>query len=449
MDGCIENYSKTIKVCPDNVFRPSSLEELKMALHSAKSGVTFVGSSHSYSGVQCVEDSTAIVFDGSGIKRVIYDYETEEITFECGATVKDVKKRLRNVGRRLETSGNHDTQRMIGAILTGTNGFDKRCGVIGESVTRMIVLDGDELRELTEEEMKWARVSFGKIGPVISMTLKTKPLSQFKVNQSLISLDTFREKLIFPLLASDAHFAFTLLPHSHPTNPTIGLTYYKELKTSRRFQKTERSGHLSRFVKSLTMGAILCLDDLFPKSRSRIQKLIKQFVEGKQTRILFTDPSDIDYLYDPSPLLAAEKDPEFLMRGLAATHNADEIGFIVGADELWKCIKTIQEMVVEYADRGTYIKNFIAFRYIGESRKCRMAGNYYKKGYAVDIYFDKKDQIDKELFQRELFEKLDTVKPHWGKTVLTDVKLDELFGDRIEDFNRFCETFSVETKVRL
>ncbi|MEM9273125.1 MAG: FAD-binding protein [Cyanobacteria bacterium P01_F01_bin.143] len=421
---------------------PKSLSELQSLLQELKSQgqpYNFVGSSHSYNAIQCLDDNVAIIFDGSGLKSIKYDYLTQEVTVESGVTIEELKLFLRPLGRQLLTSGNYMKQRVIGALVTGTHGYGDQDAIMADSITAVKLLNEDgEIVEITEkndkETLKYLRVSFGYLGAIISITLKTKPNEQYQVTQKLLTLSDLQSTL--DDIAEKPH-ALTMFPYSDAEDPYIGLIFLEKLDDYLTPKEVSIGTPIIGSISWALIKTFWAIDARFPVIRPFVQRLIGIFAQRREAEIIITSPDDLDYLYDYHPMLESERNPSIIKKLFTTTFTAYNIAVFVPKNELaelFSFLHSLGKRLKEERPRQ-YFKNSIGARYVGKSTKSAMAGNFDIESYSVDIFFSTTDLELAEVVQDEIAKQF-TVRPHWGKSILKSYLLENFPPQVLENFKQ-------------
>ncbi len=418
---------------------PKDLPELQSLLRELKSkglSYNFVGSSHSYNGIQCVEDNVAIIFDGSGLKSIEYDYATQEVTVESGVTIEELKFFLRPLGRQLLNSGNYMKQRVIGALVTGTHGYGHENAIMADGITAVKLLNEDgEIVEINDEAtLKYLRVSFGYLGVIVSIKLKTKPNEQYKVTQKLLTLSNLQTTLED---IGDKPHALTMFPYSDAEDPYIGLVFLEKLDSYHPPKEVSVGTPTIGSISWAIIKLFWTIDARFPIIRPFVQRLIGIFARRREDEIIITSPEDLDYLYDYHPMLESERNPSILKKFFTTTFTAYNIGVFVPRNELVDLFSFIHTLGKRFKNQRPrrYFKNSIGTRYVGKSTKSAMAGNFEVESYSVDIFFSTTDLKFAEAVQDEIAKQF-TVRPHWGKSILKSYLLENITPEVLENFKQ-------------
>ena len=418
---------------------PQSLSELQSLLKDLKSqgqSYNFVGSSHSYNAIQCVDDNVAIIFDGSGLKSINYNYVSHEVTVESGVTIEELKLFLRPLGRQLLNSGNYMKQRVIGALLTGTHGYGHEDAIMADSITAAKLLNEDgEIIEITDEEsLKYIRVSFGYLGVIVSLTLKTKPNEQYRVTQKLFPLSNL--PTILDDVGAQSH-SLTMFPYSDSEDPYLGFIFLEKLEQYESPKEVSMATPLIGSISWAIIKLLWAVDISFPKIRPLVQRLIGSFAQRRDEEIIITSPDDLDYLYDYHPMLESERNPSILRKLFASTFTAYNIAVFVPRTQLVELLYFIHTLGKKFRNQRPrqYFKNSIGVRYVGKSSRCAMAGNFQVESYVVDIFFSTKDLDFAEAVQDEIARNF-TVRPHWGKTILKPYLLENFDSEVLKMFKQ-------------
>ena len=418
------SWLKTRKSKPASRTSPRTLTLLQSLLQDLKSkgkSYNFVGSSHSYNGIQLVDDNVAIIFDSNDLKNITYNYDTQEVTVEAAVTIEELKQFLRPLGRQLLSSGNFMKQRVIGALMTGTHGYGVEDVIMADSITAATLLDEDGVphtltAEDNEDALKYVRVSLGYLGVIASLTLKTKDNEQFEVTQQIFPLSQLTEKLAE--FGDKAH-AMTMFPYSHRDDPFIGFISLEKLNHYKQTAPVDMANALITAISWFIITIFWKLNAQFPFFQALIQQLIGRFAPSVEPEVIVTSPDDLDYLYDYHPMLESERNPSIPRGILSSTYTAYNVAVFIPKADLPELLTFLFNLAqnLKNTNPRQYFKNSIGVRYVGMSDKCALAGNYKQESYSVDLFFSKTDLELAEKVQDMIAEKF-KIRPHWGKTIL-------------------------------
>lgn len=207
------------QVCdPAEVARPRSTEELAESIGSAvESGrrVRVAGSGHSFTEAALTQETMLRI---EALDRVIdADPSTGLVRVEAGIVLRDLNRRLDDLGLAMENLGDIDSQTLAGAISTATHGTGARLRNISAQVEAIeLVLADGSVRELDRDSgalLQAARVGIGALGAISAVTLRCLP--EFTLHR----IDEPRplEAVLgdFHQLAGDNdHFEFFVFPYT-------------------------------------------------------------------------------------------------------------------------------------------------------------------------------------------------------------------------------------------
>ena len=381
----------------------------------SKDNFSCIGSSHSYNGIQLYKGKP-IDFRNSLLNQITYDEATHQVTVEPSVTVRQLKEFLNTKNRQLYNSGNYMDQTVIGAMLTGTHGYGDNA-VMAESVESLVILDEDGI-ELTfinlkaDNEFKYIALSFGVIQPIIRMEIATKPISQYSISSCLCSLSEIK---------FGGNIAFAVFPYSGD-DPIAAITECKELSEYQEPTPRPKDWGFLESVKGALIKYYWFVDKYIPVMRKVVQQGIA-LMRGKIQRDIITDPHDIDYLYDPHPLVEHDVSPILSRKIMKPTETSYNVAFF--------CPQEITKEVIAYIiDQGNKIKpngfrNFIGVRNINNKSDLPFAGNYEGKVSAIDLYSNPGDASFLWEIQRLVFEQFNGIRPHWGKSHLQPYIFDQ------------------------
>ena len=214
------NWARSVKVLPEFVARPTSVDEVVSVVREARDRglrVKAVGSGHSFNGIAI---ATGIQVDLSRLTGLVaIDEATARATIAAGTRLHDVPALIGPYGLALENLGDVDSQTISGATSTGTHGTGAAFGGIATRIvgTTLVTADATVLR-ITEGEnaelLPAAALGLGALGIVVDLTVQCVPaflLNAVERPEPLDAvLDSFEER-------ADAvdHFEAYWFPHTN------------------------------------------------------------------------------------------------------------------------------------------------------------------------------------------------------------------------------------------
>lgn len=397
--------------------RPRTLVDLKSVLRAGD--YCCVGMSHSYNGIQVVRDANAILFGQSALDEIEYDPSTHHVTVGPSVTILKLKERLLGHRRRLINSGNYMAQTVIGALATGTHGYGAR-SVMAECIVRLTFLDeeGTEVTmDRTHPDFSFAALSFGVIGPIVSVTLETAELARYHSDLRICRLSERAG-----LSANADAITFAALPYSSADgDPTILLhTLNAEAKSFARIEASIAAPLFSwRRVAGFLIRRYWFFDRVLPGFRRKLQRFIGR-LNVRYHKHVVTEPTDLDYLYDPMPLLETQRPPNLIKGFFSPTFTAYNLGFFVPADEIDEVIRFVIHQAEETRELGFYLKSLIGVRILSGKSDLVFAGNFDGPAAAIDLFADVRDYAWLERIQREVLAYFPRARPHWAKSAIMD-----------------------------
>ncbi|MEO0057566.1 MAG: hypothetical protein RIT17_1019 [Pseudomonadota bacterium] len=375
-----------------------------------------VGQSHSYNGIQVIPGITAIHMGKSGLKDCVYDPVTQTAT--CGPSLKivELKQELLGHRRKMLNGGNHMEQTVIGALTGGTHGYGAQ-GVVAQSVTALTFLDGKgeavTLRE-GDPDFPYAALSFGTIGPIISVTLRTAPLEAYQ-SDAWITRASKKAALSRGAIAVTAAF----VPYSDPADPLIMLHTLRPAKPGKGARKSGASIFSTKGLMEALLRQLWAFDRLVPAFRYHLQRGADRLDIRNHKRII-TDPEDLDYLYDPDPGLKTQRAPSLLTGFFSTTYTAYNLAFFVPIDRTDEVVRFIMLEAQKLRELGFVLKSMISIRELADTSDLPFAGNFGQPVAAIDLFADVRDYAWLERLQRMVISYFPGVRPHWGKSAITD-----------------------------
>ncbi len=396
------------------VTTPASEAELITAL--AGRPYSCIGQSHSYNGIQVVPGITAVHMGKSQFKDAAYDPATETAT--CGPSVKvvELKQLLLKHGRRMLNSGNYMEQTVIGALTGGTHGYGAEA-VVAQGVTALTFLDGRgqtiTLRK-GDPDFAYAALSFGMIGPILSVTLRTAPLESFQSDAWVTRLSK-KAALARGAIAVTAAF----VPYSDPADPLIMLHTLRPRSEGKGPQQTRASVLSMKGLAEFLLRRLWAFDRMVPAFRYWLQRAADRLNLRSHKRII-TAPEDLDYLYDPEPLLKSQRPPDLLTGFFSTTFTAYNLAFFVPLERGDEVVRFIMREAQKLRPLGFVLKSMISVRECADASDLPFAGNFGQPMAAIDLFADVRDYAWLERLQRAVTSEFPGVRPHWGKSALVE-----------------------------
>lgn len=386
-----------------------------------------IGQSHSYNGIQVIPGITALHMGQSHFKQCSYDPVTETAT--CGPSLKivELKQELLKHRRKMLNSGNHMEQTVIGALTGGTHGYGQQA-VIAQSVVALTFLDGRGMKvTLTQgdPDFPYAALSFGTIGPIISVTVRTAPLESYQSDAWITRLSK-KAALARGAVAVTAAF----VPYSDPTDPLIML---HTLRPASAGKAARQSGSSIFSLKGLTeflLRQLWAFDRLVPAFRYWLQRAANRLDLRSHKRII-TAEDDLDYLYDPDPGLKTQRAPSLLTGFFTTTYTAYNLAFFVPIDRTDEVVRFIMLEAAKLRSLGFVLKSMISIRELSDASDLPFAGNYGQPVSAIDLFADVRDYAWLERLQRAVTSYFPEARPHWGKSAIVDDFAPALGADHI------------------
>ena len=375
-----------------------------------------IGQSHSYNGIQVIPGITALDMGKSGLKHCTYDPVSETAT--CGPSLKivELKQELLKHRRKMLNSGNHMEQTVIGALTGGTHGYGAQ-GVVAQSVTALTFLDGKgeavSLRE-GDPDFPYAALSFGTIGPIISVTLRTAPLVSYQSDAWITRLSK-KAALSRGAIAVTAAF----VPYSNPADPLIMLHTLRPAKPGKGARKSGASIFSTKGLMEALLRQLWAFDRMVPAFRYHLQRGADRLNLRNHKRII-TDPEDLDYLYDPDPGLKTQRAPSLLTGFFSTTYTAYNLAFFVPIARTDEVVRLIMLEAKKLRELGFVLKSMISIRELADASDLPFAGNFGQPVAAIDLFADVRDYAWLERLQRMVTSYFPEVRPHWGKSAITD-----------------------------
>lgn len=375
-----------------------------------------IGQSHSYNGIQVIPGINALHMGRSGIRQCIYDPVTQTAT--CGPSLKivELKQALLEHGRKMLNSGNHMEQTVIGALVAGTHGYGKQA-VIAQSLEALTFLDGHGQTvslKRGDPDFAYAALSFGTIGPITSVTLRTAPLVSFQSDAWITRLSK-KAALSRGAVAVTAAY----VPYSNPDDPLVMLHTLRPATAGKGARQTRPPLLSTRGLANFALKRLWAFDRMVPLFRYGLQRVVDRIDIRSHKRII-TDERDLDYLYDPEPLLKTQRAPDLLTGFFSTTYTAYNLAFFVPIEQTDAVVRFLMLEAERLRPLGFVLKSMISIRELSDVSDLPFAGNFGRPVSAIDLFADVRDYAWLERLQRDVLSYFPETRPHWGKSAIVD-----------------------------
>jgi L-gulonolactone oxidase len=142
------------------------------------------------------------------------DRETGLVRAAAGTRLHEMNALLDIHGLAFENLGDINVQSLAGAISTATHGSGAAFGNLATFVESLELVTADgEVREVSGDDLRAARVSVGALGVVTAYTLRTVPAFRLRERRDRVPLDRILAELDDRVARND-HFEFFVFPHA-------------------------------------------------------------------------------------------------------------------------------------------------------------------------------------------------------------------------------------------
>jgi hypothetical protein len=409
-------YESWMKVFFGKAYHRIAADENALASLLSEREYSCIGQSHSYNGIQINPGVNALHMGESGLHGCTYDPVSATAT--CGPSVKIItlKQMLLGHERRMLNSGNHMEQTVIGALAAGTHGYGEHA-VIAQSVTALTFLDGRGQKVTLKQgdpDFPYAALSFGTVGPIVSVTLRTAPLASYQSDAWITRLSRKAA------LARGAEaVTAAIVPYSDHSDPLIMLHTLRPASPGKRAQENLPPILSLKGLAEFALRRLWALDRMVPLFRYRLQRIADRLDLRSHKRII-TDPRDLDYLYDPDPGLKTQRAPNLLTGFFATTFTAYNLAFFVPIARTDEVVRFIMIEAKSLRKLGFVLKSMISIRELADASDLPFAGNFGQPVAAIDLFADVRDYAWLERLQRAVISYFPDVRPHWGKSAIVD-----------------------------
>ncbi|MDQ3728330.1 MAG: FAD-binding protein [Actinomycetota bacterium] len=201
---------------PASIERPGTLDALQRTVaRSVQRGHRVRASASGHSFIDCaLTEGVMIRLDGL-TRKLGFDPESGLLKAEAGIVLHDLNRMLDADGVAFENLGDIDRQTVAGSISTGTHGTGERFQNVSAQVAALELIAPDgSLVTVDDSEpnlLRAARVAFGSLGIVYSVTIRTVPAYTINRVDSPQPLGEVLESLD-ALNAGTDHFEFYVFP---------------------------------------------------------------------------------------------------------------------------------------------------------------------------------------------------------------------------------------------
>jgi len=184
MDNIWHNWMGNLSCLPREIFRPTSLDDLRMIVNTAaKEGrcVRAFGSGHSWMPLVPTDDFLVDIRDMNRLLEI--DPSAGTIRVEGGMTLGALTAHAQRAGLAVQSPTVAIGFTVAGMIATGSAGTGMNVETFPDSVVSMTIVRADgEVVEVGEHDadMPFARVALGTLGLIYSVTLRCPPAGNIR-----------------------------------------------------------------------------------------------------------------------------------------------------------------------------------------------------------------------------------------------------------------------------
>lgn len=196
------NWSKsTVLYEEEQVLKIQKETEIQEILKSSsQKKVKAKASGMSYLSIAAVDNKDDIMLDLSLLNGLLSESETGVFTFYSSTLISTVTEILVKKNRQMITCpGVLLTQTLAGAISTGTHGQDTKNGGIYDSVDSLtaVLADGSiKVVKRGDYDFDAWRLSLGALGIITRISLRTEPLSVYRLTKGLTKYEDLQQNFI-------------------------------------------------------------------------------------------------------------------------------------------------------------------------------------------------------------------------------------------------------------
>ena len=212
------NWAGDQRCEPAEIVAPATREQLAEVVGDAAARglrVRASGSGHSFTPIALTD---GVMIRGDRLDRLLsVDRAAGSVKVEAGIVLRDLNRRLDELGLAFENLGDIDRQTLAGAISTGTHGTGARLRSISAQIeaVELVLADGSSIEIGAEDPaaLAAARIGLGALGIVYAATIRVVPAFTLARVDSPRPLDETLARLD-ELNADADHFEFYVFPHT-------------------------------------------------------------------------------------------------------------------------------------------------------------------------------------------------------------------------------------------
>ncbi|KXK08876.1 MAG: L-gulono-1,4-lactone dehydrogenase [Microgenomates bacterium OLB22] len=407
----IQNFSTNFSGVSYRVVSPKTVAEVCEIVKEArerKEQVHVVSKAHSYNDVFFTPQRLISL---EHFKHISFNKLDKRVSCGAGVTIDELSAYLDRQGFTLPFAGSYGGQTVVGALSTGTHGYYRGGGGLGECVQKVSLVDGLGKAQMVsdEKELSAFRCNLGTLGIItqIEMEVQEKDVVRYQIVSLGIKEFFGRYK---ELVAIHDHVRFVISPFSEKIVMAVLID------------------HIASAKCPLTKGAAYLSDRDFPTlllnlsrwvfKRKIVHGIVKLVQSISSVAIDITVPFS-SYIFTRNGVVAQNI---FLSQLLHAVFNDPDclnMSLAIDPSEL----EGFYDVFFEHRDRYPQLTdaNF-SMRYMGGSDKVLLGTNYLKDVIVVDVQVSKKNPCSLP-FLNELEEKAVSrfrARPHWGKVFFSE-----------------------------
>lgn len=214
-----KNWGRNQQARPAYTVKPTTEDELGEAVgRGVAEGfkIKVIGSGHSFTDIACSDGLHVDV----GAFDTIHDVDTERhrVTVGAGIVLRELNRRLWDLGLSIPSLGDIDAQTLAGATSTGTHGTGGAYQCISATIVGARIVTGDgSVLEVSDQHrpdlLAAVRVGLGAVGILTSVTLQCEPAFKLHAVESTLDIDELIEGFDAMVEAND-HVEFFWFPHT-------------------------------------------------------------------------------------------------------------------------------------------------------------------------------------------------------------------------------------------